>query len=272
MKFFDKVFLINLESRPDRLKEADCHLKEQGIEYERFPAIADDNGIKGLILSMAALFKVCLERGYNNVMILEDDAEMLFPAVPFLNEIIQQLPNDYHCFHLGLNLLTRPKKVSNNILQINTSYATHAVCYSKAGMELILPMLLREEFTAYDILLMKEVQIYGKCYATFPMLCTQRTNYSNIEKKVTDWRTLMAMTYAMHTKNLQYMSAEPVYCHTGHLINGQVIEVDPTKHEVQHPELIGKVCDCKRFKYDEDTCGCPGTPEWRVTWRENTDA
>ncbi len=39
MNFFDKVFLINLDSRPDRLKVADCHLKEQGIEYERFPAI-----------------------------------------------------------------------------------------------------------------------------------------------------------------------------------------------------------------------------------------
>lgn len=275
MKFFDKVFLINLDSRTDRLKIADCHLKEQGIEYERFPAIKNENGIKGLILTMRELFKECLSRGYNNVLVLEDDAQMLFPAVPFLNEIIPQLPNDYDCFHLGLNLLTNPQRVSSNILLINTSYATHAVAYSKAGMEYIMPYLMRDEIQPYDILLMHHVQPNKKCYATFPMLCTQRPNYSDIEKKHIDWSSLMSMTYAMHTKLLQpinNMSTEIVYCHTGHLINGIAPQVDPAKAETQNPELIGKVCDCGRCVYAEELCGCPGTNEWRVTWKENMNA
>jgi len=270
LNFFDKVFLINLDSRPDRLEISDYHLKEQGIDYERFPAVKDDNGIKGLILSMRALFKDCLDKGYNNVLVLEDDAEMLFPAVPFLREILPQLPKDYHCFHLGLNLLTQPKRITSNILRINTSYATHAVAYSRQGMEFIYTLLMREEIVPYDILLMKEVQPSQKCYATFPMLCTQRTNYSDIEKKETNWHSLMAMTYAMHTKLLQSMN-EVAYCNNGHLINWVAIQIDPTKMEVQHPELIGKVCDCGRFKYDEEICGCPGTKEWRVTWKENTN-
>lgn len=269
MNFFDKVFLINLDSRTDRLEIADCHLREQKIEYERFPAVKDDNGIKGLILTMRKLFTECLQRGYKNIMVLEDDAEMLFPAVPFLNEIIPQLPNDYDCFHLGLNLLTDPKRIASNILLIDQSYATHAVCYSKAGMEYILPFLMRDEIQPYDILLMKNVQPNKRCYATFPMLCTQRPDYSDIEKKHMDWSRLMAMTYAMHTKQIQNMSAEFVYCHSGHLMNGVAVQVDPKKHEIQHPELIGKACDCKRCIYAEELCGCPGTNEWRVTWKEN---
>lgn len=267
MNFFDKVFLINLDSRPDRLEIIDCHLKEQGIEYERFPAIKDDNGIKGLILTMRQLFKLCLERGYQNVMILEDDAKMLFPAVPFLREAIPQIPTNYHCFHLGLNLLTEPKRISPNILQINTSYATHAVCYSRAGIEFIAPLLEREEIVPYDILLMKEVQPVQRCYATFPMLCTQRTNYSDIEKKDTNWEALMAMTYSMHTKNLQSMN-EIAYCNNGHLINWVVPIVDPKLFEVQNNELMGKPCDCGRFIYSEEECGC-SIKEWRVTWKEN---
>lgn len=268
MNSFDKVFLINLDSRPDRLEIMDCHLKEHGIEYERFQAIKDANGIKGLILTMQKLFKLCLDKGYQNILVLEDDAEMLFPAVPFLREILPQLPTDYHCFHLGLNLLTQPKRVKPNILQVNTAYATHAVAYSRAGMDYIYPYLMREEIVPYDILLMKEIQPSGRCYATFPMLCTQRTNYSDIENKITDWKTLMAMTYAMHTKNLQRMD-EIAYCNNGHLINWVVISVDPSIHQIQHPELIGKVCDCGKFKYDEEICGCPGTKDWRVTWKEN---
>lgn len=270
MNFFDAVFLINLDSRPDRLEIADCHLKEQGILYERFPAVKDDNGIKGLILTMRKLFKLILERGYRNVMILEDDFEFLLPAVPFLKEIIPQLPKDYHCFHLGLNLLTQPKRITSNILRINTSYATHAVCYSREGIEFILPLLMREEIVPYDILLMKEVQPNETSYATFPMMCTQRTNYSDIENKETDWKTLMAMTYAMHTKNLQSMSTEVAYCNNGHMINWVVPKVDGMLFEIQNKDLIGKPCDCGRFLYDEDTCGC-SVKEWRVTWRENTN-
>jgi len=266
--FFDKVFVISIDK--DELAICDCLLKEQGIEYEAFEGIVDTNGIKGLILSMRKLFQHCLEQGYENVMVLEDDAEWLVPNVKsFLSETLPQLPKDYHCFFLGLNLLSQPKRISQNILQVNTSYATHSVCYSRSGMELILPFLMREEIVPYDILLMKEVQPQMRCYATMPMLCTQRTRFSRIENKVTDWRTLMAMTFNMHTKNLQRMPNEIAYCIGTHKINGYEVKVDPLVHEIQNKELIGKVCDCRKFVLTEEMCGCT-IKEWRVVWKENT--
>lgn len=32
--------------------------------------------------------------------------------------------------------------------------------------------------------------------------------------------------------------------------------IDPEKHEVQYPELMGKPCDCRKFIWHEELCGC----------------
>lgn len=269
--FFEKVFLINLESRPDRLEIADCTLKEQGIEYERFPAIKDDNGVRGLLLTMRELFRTCIERNYKKgVLVLEDDFEFLLPANNFIDAIINQLPQDYLTFHFGVNLLSVPKRISTNILQIDQSYSTHAVVYSPAAIKMLFPLLENNETLAYDIMLRDTIQIYGKSYCTFPMLCVQRPDYSDIEYRFIDWKTLCISSFNRMTKNLNFMATEIVECIGGHKINRQDIIVDPLKFEIQHPELIGQKCDCKKFIYGEDMCGC-AIKEWRVSWKENTN-
>lgn len=270
--FFEKVFLINLDSRPDRLEVSDCILKEQGIEYERFPAIKDDNGVKGLLLTMRELFKLCIQRDYKGgVLILEDDFEFLAPVGNFLKEVMPQLPPTYLTFHLGLNLLTVPERVSTNILLIDQAYSTHAIVYSRDAINSILPMLEKNESLAYDIMLRDEIQIHKRSFCTFPMLCTQRPDYSDIEKKFIDWKTLSTSSFNRMTKSLQKMANEIAYCVGTHKLNGFEITVDPTIHQMQHPEKVGQVCDCKRFVYDEEMCGC-AIKEWRVTWKENTNA
>lgn len=268
--FFEKVYVINLDSRPDRLAIADCFLKEQGIKYERFPAIKDDNGIKGLILTMIKLFRHCMDAGYKNVLVLEDDVQFLVPNVnAFLNEVLPQLPTDYLTFHLGLNLLTTPTRISQNILRVNQSYSTHAIAYSREAMVIVLNELQQKELLPYDIYMRDNIQIHGRSYCTMPMIATQRPDYSDIEKRDIDWAGLMSMTFNMHTKKLQSMN-EIAYCIGSHKLNGREITVDPTIHEMQHPELIGQICDCKKFRYDEEMCGCT-IKEWRVTWKENTN-
>lgn len=272
-EFFDKVFVINLDERKDRMDIADCFLKEQGIKYERFPAIKNENGVKGLLLTMRELFKICIERGYKSgVLILEDDFEFLAPVENFLKEVIPQLPPNYLTFHLGLNLLTVPERVSTNILLIDQAYSTHAIVYSREAINSILPMLERNESLAYDIMLRDEIQSRKRSFCTYPMLCTQRTNHSDIEGKITDWRTLSISSFNRMTKSLQKMANEIAYCIGTHKINGHEIIVDPLLFDVQqHPELIGQVCDCRRTVYmGEKECGC-SIKEMRADWQENTN-
>ncbi len=276
MNLVDKVFVVNLDERPDRLMAMDYQLNKQGIEYERFAATKNDNGIAGLLITMKRLFTESLEKGYKNIIVFEDDAEFMIPnVVAFFNHVVTQLPADFHCFHFGINLLSTPERISQNILRIDEAFSSHAIMYSSEGIRLILPLLDLHPITPYDIILRREVQIYKRCYATFPMICTQSDGFSNIEKKITYWKNTMATTYSMHTKNIQEFPpqfGETIKCFNGHMIDGMPVTVIPSKFEIQNKHLIGKVCDCKKFSYDEEECNCTRTPkEWLIKWRENVN-
>jgi GR25 family glycosyltransferase involved in LPS biosynthesis len=73
------VFYINLDRRPDRRSEIEEELMQYGIytgytNVERFPAIdTPGKGIVGCTYSHLAVYKLAKERGYKNVLILEDD-------------------------------------------------------------------------------------------------------------------------------------------------------------------------------------------------------
>lgn len=77
MENIDRIFLINLDKREDRLNE----FIQEYIKYEldvkkieRFPAIyRPDNPCVGCTLSHAEVLKIAKERGYKNILIFEDD-------------------------------------------------------------------------------------------------------------------------------------------------------------------------------------------------------
>jgi hypothetical protein len=70
-----QVLVINLENRPERLAGVMTELKRLGIDTAtRFDAIADRSGIRGCTLSHAAVMEQMIERGWDCVMVVEDDA------------------------------------------------------------------------------------------------------------------------------------------------------------------------------------------------------
>lgn len=60
-------------------------------------------------------------------------------------------------------------------------------------------------------------------------------------------------------------------CNQYHRINGVIPTVNGAIHSIQHPELIGKVCDCRKQLYAmEGECGCPGSDKhWEIKWIPN---
>lgn len=73
MNHIDKVFYINLDRRKDRRSHTESLLESYGIPAERFVAIPHSHGLYGCGLSHLAVLKLAKERGYKNVLILEDD-------------------------------------------------------------------------------------------------------------------------------------------------------------------------------------------------------
>jgi len=73
-EFFDKVVVINLDRRTDRMETLDAQLKELGIEYERFSAVdAVAEGIDPIQACRQSHIQV-LEQSEGLTLILEDDA------------------------------------------------------------------------------------------------------------------------------------------------------------------------------------------------------
>lgn len=268
-KNFYTVFVINLPHRIDRRKEISDELSRHGIPFEIYQATYNENGILGLVETMKNILSDIVKSNLSNVIILEDDATFLVSdPVSFLKEVFRQVPRSYHLFYLGLNLISRPTRISENILKVNDCYSTHAIMYSYEGAKLALDMLLKNQPKAYDIMVRENILPLQQCYCTFPMMATQRVSYSDIEKKDDPrWGQLMAMTYTMHTKNLN-MAQEIARCIGGHKIDEKTPWIDETKFELQHPELVGKECDCGRFVYTEDKCPTCSGDKWRIIWTE----
>jgi hypothetical protein len=204
LKYFDQIFVISLpnEVGDQRKKVLHSHMVEHGIEYTVWTGTELENGVVGLLCSMHGLLTWCIQNKMENVLICEDDNSWLIPFWPAMDEIWPQVPKEYHCLFLSCNLLSRPERVSQNILRIRSSYSTNAIVYSLEAMKLIMPLIRSNLTTAYDILLMKHIQPLGKTYCTIPMLSNQRAGYSSIEKKEIDWAEYQSQSFRMYTHNI----------------------------------------------------------------------
>jgi glycosyl transferase family 25 len=93
----DKIIYINLEKRTDRRTEIENELAKFELPYERFNAIeykgpynksySDIKGAIGCGYSHLQVLKIAKERGYKNILILEDDFTFLVSKEEFENQM-----------------------------------------------------------------------------------------------------------------------------------------------------------------------------------------
>ena len=99
--YFDKVVVINLDRRPDRMEKLGPQLDELGIEYERFSAVdANDLGIKPYIAGTMSHVTVWKKYKGQRVLVLEDDALFCDNFNEKFAEVMQTLPQDWDIFYL----------------------------------------------------------------------------------------------------------------------------------------------------------------------------
>jgi hypothetical protein len=83
-KYIDKVFYINLDKRTDRKEEIEKELTEYKLDYERFPAVEISYyGCLGCSYSHHNAIALAKERGYKNILILEDDFTFVISSEQF---------------------------------------------------------------------------------------------------------------------------------------------------------------------------------------------
>ena len=82
-----KIIYINLDKRIGKKREMEQELKSHGLVAERFPAHYNEMGIAGCTHSHLDVLKLAKERGYPQVLILEDDFEFLVSKEEFEEEM-----------------------------------------------------------------------------------------------------------------------------------------------------------------------------------------
>lgn len=98
------AFYINLDHRTDRRAEIEKELADKGIQSERVAAYKTTPGCIGCSLSHIAALKRARERGYESVMIFEDDFMFLVSKEEW-DQLIARLPASYDVVKLSYNLL-----------------------------------------------------------------------------------------------------------------------------------------------------------------------
>ena len=210
---FDKIFLINLPERTDRLQQATEELNKHGIPFELVPAFKDKNGAYGLWLTMHFIFEGCNTHPYNNILILEDDIQFTKDNLHiYLDECMHDLTKvDWDLFYLGANAHGPFKFCPDypSILQCNSLLSTHAVGYNKVARQLILEEMrkgvrqVKSQIEPYDQLLERVVQSRGKSYISTELLAVQRPSYSDILKMDIDWTPRIQDTFCKRIKEMK---------------------------------------------------------------------
>lgn len=204
MELFKHTLYINLESRPDRLRHVETELTKMNITGERMNAIKTQDGAIGCSLSHIKCLELAKQRGYPYVFIAEDDITFLDPELLKKNmERFEKELNQHRWDVLVIGGNNSPPytqvtdyciRVFNN--QTTTGYIAMAHYYDIliANFKESVQKLMREpnqrKSYALDIY-WKRLQQTGIWIMIVPPTVIQYVDYSDIEKRVVDYKPLM---------------------------------------------------------------------------------
>jgi GR25 family glycosyltransferase involved in LPS biosynthesis len=216
-EYFDKVFLINLDKRIDRLDRCKEIFKNNNVLdlVERFSAIVPDPNdyipftketekikipLYGCLLSHINIIKKAKSEGLKSILVLEDDVE--FINIDYINKAVDQLKNkNWDLFYLGANTHKPLEREDDNLLILKKGYATHAIAYHESFYDFFLENFEKRKIEIIDVWLSDYGQENFKSYCTFPITAVQFSNYSDIHNAFADY-SWMENKFKVNTNHL----------------------------------------------------------------------
>ena len=198
-------FYINLNSRLDRKLHVEHQLDLVGIRnnVRRFNAIHNINGRIGCSLSHLKCIQMAKEQNMEFVLILEDDVSFLLPDdfVENVNKFLSNLKNKWDVLLLAGNNLppfTTNDEVSIRVshCQTTTGYIVRQHYYDtlianiKEGVAKLMKTPEHHYYFAIDKYWI-HLQKQHRWMLLVPLIVVQRPDYSDIEKRHTDYQCLM---------------------------------------------------------------------------------
>jgi hypothetical protein len=189
---FDRIVVINLDRRPDRLAEFDEQAKKVGLEYERHSAfdaegIVDNRGrpmrgIKACTTSHYDVLTKAMDDGVERLFIFEDDANFVDDYNEKFEKVWAEVPADWDIFYGGL-WLHQFRQFSPNLVRPIDSYSAHAYGIDRKAMEVV-----HRQLSGKDIIDVELAQLHNRlqAFCPKPALVYQRPSYSDLDKEFRD--------------------------------------------------------------------------------------
>ena len=192
--FFEKGYYINLDRREDRRLEFESEMKTYGLDtfFERVSAEDSINESCYIrkhhycALTYYKLFEQVYDKGYENVVIFEDDAYFYNHSETILGynlvcdtlDELQDFP-DWDMVYFGGHPVHEVDIVSKTLMRAPTILTTHAVGYRRNVIKLILDTYKPFNESAIDGWLGQRHYIVK--YLTNPIAVCQRHSKSDLD-------------------------------------------------------------------------------------------
>jgi glycosyl transferase family 25 len=196
------AFYINLEHRTDRKDHVEKELKKIGIKSTRFNAIKMEKGAIGCSLSHLKCLQTASTNKWEHILICEDDIEFLDSEL-FLKQLNKFLANhdSWDVILLAGNNVPPYTKIDDTCIKVtrcqtttgyivNGHYINKLIDNVKSGLTYLLK---NQDSTFYNAIDKYWISLQEKdnWYLITPLTVIKRSDYSDIEKKETNYKNLM---------------------------------------------------------------------------------
>jgi len=196
------AFYINLASRPDRKQHVESQLNTIGINAERFNAIKLPNGALGCSMSHLKCLETAKQQGWSHLLIVEDDIKFLNPEL-FKNQLNKFLYNrkSWDVVLIGGNNVPPYIKIDDTCVKVSSCQTTTGYLVNRhyfdvlienfrSGIKLLLKFPEQHVIYAIDKYWF-QLQKRDNWFLIIPLTVTQREDYSDIEKRPTNYTHVM---------------------------------------------------------------------------------
>jgi GR25 family glycosyltransferase involved in LPS biosynthesis len=196
------AFYINLASRPDRKEHVEKQLQTIGIQAERFNAINLSNGAIGCSMSHLKCLEIAKKEGWSHLLIVEDDIKFLKP------ELFKSQLNNFLSTHSSWDVILIAgnnfppyQAIDDTCIKVATCQTTTGYIVNGHYFDILIDNFRRgikklvenpEKHTLYAIdKYWFHLQKKDNWYLIIPLSVTQREDYSDIEKRSTNYAKIM---------------------------------------------------------------------------------
>ena len=197
------AFYINLEHRTDRKEQIENELSIMGINAKRFNAVCTTNGAIGCTMSHLKLLEKAISENYSHLLILEDDIQFLEPETfkTNFNKFLELHENNWDVIIFSGNNVPPYIPIDETCIRVTRCQTTtgylvngHYLRILRDNIKEGLEKLIKNPSMHYYFAIDKYwfcLQQCDKWYLIIPLTVIQRESYSDIEKKITNYKTVM---------------------------------------------------------------------------------